>query len=47
MIDDFGSISEYERQCMEEQLEGYGHGQKMISETASYLDEIRTTLGAL
>ena len=23
MIDDFGTISEYERQCMEEQLPGY------------------------
>ena len=23
MIDDFGSISEYERQCMEEQIQGF------------------------
>ena len=25
-------------------FEGYGHGQKMVSETKNYLDEIRTTL---
>ena len=33
-------IADYEERI----FEGYGHGQKMVSETDTYLDEIRTTL---
>lgn len=33
-------IADYEERI----FEGYGHGQKMVSETENYLDEIRTTL---
>ena len=35
-----GHIADYDEKI----FDGYGHGQKMIRETADYLHEIKTTL---
>ena len=43
MIDDFGSISDHEKKCMEEQLPGYFE-RKLGKELIALLQELRADL---